>query len=57
MKISIVKACPKLSDGSNVIFVKDNDLTSYEQFVDPRDFKLILPILKAAPAPLPRCRV
>ena len=28
--ISIVKACPKFSDGSNVIFVKDSDLTSYE---------------------------
>ena len=24
------KTCPKFSDGSNVIFVKDNDLTSYE---------------------------
>ena len=30
VKISIVKACPKFSDGSNVIFVKDSDLTSYE---------------------------
>ena len=30
VNISIVKACPKFSDGSNVIFVKDNDLTSYE---------------------------
>ena len=30
VNISIVKACPKFSDGSNVIFVKDSDLTSYE---------------------------
>ena len=25
-----VKVCPKFSDGSNVIFVKDSDLTSYQ---------------------------
>ena len=30
VNISIVKACPKFSDGSTVIFVKDSDLTSYE---------------------------